>query len=379
MLYIKNGIYSIRIDFKFLWGMVMLNNTIWLIVPVYNAENTLTKCVRSIQKQTYKKWKLVLVDDGSKDSSGKLCDKFAKKDSRIIVVHQANAGPSAARKTGVAQIPDDGYCAFCDSDDWMPRNALELMMNETIEHNVDMVCGKMVVTYKNIHLPNAMSFKCFSAPKVYEKKEMMSQLFSACLGYGSDFPVSLCGKIFKIPKIKPIILDSCVVPKKFAEDLDVMMRSMPSFDRCSIITDCVYYYRKGGGTSGFMPEYLSDSLFLYNRKKDYLAHYTGESDVKGAISSELLTNSITYLTVCKRFERYSSGSLKAEIGYVCSLPEIQEALNIKGSENLKWSYPGAWECMRNYDSAGLEKIVVDYVEMIRQRTLIKKIVGVLKK
>ncbi len=356
----------------------MANDTVWIIVPVYNAEKTLKKCVRSIQKQTYKNWKLVLVDDGSKDKSGEICDKFAAKDDRIIAVHQANAGPSAARKKGVYHIDDDGYCAFCDSDDLMPKNALELMLDEAKRTDVDMVCGKMVVTYKGIKLPNELVFKCFSAPKVYEKNELMAELFSACIGCGSDFPVSLCGKIFKIAKIKPVVLDDCAIPKKFAEDLDVMLRAMPGFERCSVINEEVYLYRKGGGTSGFMPEYLTDSLFLFERKKDYLNLYTGHADVKGAISSELLTNSITYLTVCKRFERYTKGSLEAEIVYVCSLPEIREALSEKGAENLKWAYPGAWECMKVDDFFGLEKIVVDYVEMLRQRTLIKKIIGVLK-
>ena len=169
----------------------MANDTVWIIVPVYNAEKTLKKCVRSIQKQTYKNWKLVLVDDGSKDKSGEMCDKFAQKDDRIIVIHQQNAGPAVARKTGVAQIPDEVYCAFCDSDDWMPRNALALLMNEAEQTDADMVCGKMSQVYKNIKLPGTMSFRCFSNPGVYTKNEMMSELYGACLGYGSDFPLSL--------------------------------------------------------------------------------------------------------------------------------------------------------------------------------------------
>lgn len=357
----------------------MPDYTVWIVIPVYNAEKTLKKCVKSIQKQTYKNWKIVLVDDGSKDKSGALCDKFAAKDNRIIAVHQPNAGPSAARKKGVSYIDDNGYCAFVDSDDRLPKNALEIMMCEINKNDIDMVCGNMIVTYKGIKLPNELVFRCFSAPGVYEKHRIMSELYGACLGCGSDFPVSLCGKIFKTSKIKPVILDDCAIPKKFAEDLDVTLRAMPGFDRCSIINEPVYYYRKGGGTSGFMPEYLSDSLFLYSRKKEYYELYTGKADIIGAISCELLTNSITYLTICKRFEKYSTGSLKSEVEYVCSLSSIQESLKEKGADNLKWAYPGAIECLRSADTAGIEKIVLDYVEMIRQRTLIKKIIGVLKK
>ena len=165
--------------------------------------------------------------------------------------------------------------------------------------------------------------------------------------------------MFRISKIKPVILDACSTPKKFAEDLDVTLRTMPNFNLCSIINDEDYLYRKGGGTSGFMPEYLTDSVFLYSRKKDYLALYEGKLDVRGAIASELLTNLLTYLTVCKRFEKYSTGSLSNEVEYVCNISEVKEALMQKGAENLKWSYPGAFECMKGNDFSGLERIVVD--------------------
>ncbi len=356
----------------------MADGTVWIVVPVYNAEKTLKKCVKSILKQTYSDWRLVLVDDGSPDNSGKICDKFAAKDSRINVLHIENSGPSAARKAGVATIPDGGYCAFCDSDDRMPANAIECMMRETEKNGVDMVCGGVVKTYMNVKLPNAQTYKCFSNTGVYGKTEMLSDLYASCFG-ASNFPVSLWGKIYKTDKIKPVILDECEIPRKFAEDLDVNLRVMPLLDGCSIIPETVYYYRMGGGTSRFMAEYFDDSLFMYNRKKEYVRYYTGKSNIMGMLSAEILSNSITYLTMCKRFERYTKGSLLKETEYVCSLPEIREALDREGSKNLEWAYPGAWECMNNADYAGVEKIVVDYVKMLSERTLIKKISGILKK
>lgn len=358
----------------------MPDNTVWIVIPVYNAEKTLKKCVKSIQKQTYKNWKIVLVDDGSKDKSGALCDKFAAKDSRIIAVHQPNAGPSAARKKGMTYTDDDGYCTFCDSDDWLPKNALELMMNEVIKHNADMVCGRIIDTYGYVRFPMNQNYSCFLNPKTYTKKEMSAELLSAFLGLSSQImPVSMCGKIYRNRIIKPVILDDCVVPKKYAEDLDVNLRAMPLYEKCSIINEEVYYYRRGGGTSGFMPEIFSDSLIMYNRKKKYTEFYTGEQDVYGLISAELLTYAVTYLTICKRFEKYSMGSLAKETEYVCSLPEIREALDCPNSKKLFWSYEGAWDCMKNNDIQGLEKIVVDYVEMLKQRTFIKKVISVLKK
>ena len=105
--------------------MMMQNDILWVIIPVYNVEKVLGKCIRSVQKQTYTNWKMVLVDDGSTDRSGALCDQFAKQDSRIVVVHTANGGLPVARRNGIKQVENTGYWLFCDSDDELPPNGLE--------------------------------------------------------------------------------------------------------------------------------------------------------------------------------------------------------------------------------------------------------------
>lgn len=89
-----------------------------VIVPVYKVEDYLERCIKSILQQTYKDFELILVDDGSPDNCGIMCDEFAKKDDRIIVIHQENAGLSAARNAGLA-IARGKYILFVDSDDWI--------------------------------------------------------------------------------------------------------------------------------------------------------------------------------------------------------------------------------------------------------------------
>lgn len=101
-----------------------------IIVPVYNAENTLERCIRSIQVQSLINWELLLIDDGSMDNSGKICDKYAAQDSRIRVFHQKNGGASAARNQGLAQASGD-WIVFCDSDDWVNKDWLELFDKQT--------------------------------------------------------------------------------------------------------------------------------------------------------------------------------------------------------------------------------------------------------
>lgn len=99
---------------------------ITVVVPVYNAEKYLNRCVKSVIAQSYESWELILVDDGSTDKSYKLCDSYMKNDSRIIVIHQANQGVSAARNKGIDYASGD-ILVFLDADDWLETNALKII------------------------------------------------------------------------------------------------------------------------------------------------------------------------------------------------------------------------------------------------------------
>lgn len=109
-----------------------------IIVPVYNIENYLAECVESIVNQTYGSIEIILVDDGSTDTSGKMCDDFAKEDARIKVYHLENSGPSTARNYGLEKCSGD-YIMFVDSDDRLEKNTLEVCSREINKNNCDMV------------------------------------------------------------------------------------------------------------------------------------------------------------------------------------------------------------------------------------------------
>lgn len=102
---------------------MIINSKISIIVPVYDVENHLTLCIDSILAQTYIDYELLLIDDGSRDNSGKLCEKYAKTDKRIKVIHQKNAGVSAARNKGINEAVGEFIC-FIDSDDWIEKQFL---------------------------------------------------------------------------------------------------------------------------------------------------------------------------------------------------------------------------------------------------------------
>lgn len=112
-----------------------------IIVPVYNVEKYLSQCIESIKSQTFEDWELILVDDGSPDNSGIICDEYAKTDRRIKVVHQENGGVSTARNLGLENAKGE-YISFIDSDDYIAPEFLKVMLDKLLTHNADMVrCG----------------------------------------------------------------------------------------------------------------------------------------------------------------------------------------------------------------------------------------------
>lgn len=115
-----------------------MGDLISVIIPVYNVEKYLERCVNSVLSQSYKNIEVILVDDGSPDNSGKMCDEFAEKDSRIKVIHTHNGGLSYARNVGI-KISTGNYICFVDSDDWIEPHILENSHNRLINDDLDVV------------------------------------------------------------------------------------------------------------------------------------------------------------------------------------------------------------------------------------------------
>ncbi len=136
---------------------------ITIVVPVYKVEEYLERCVDSILNQTFIDFELLLVDDGSPDNCGKICDEYAEKDSRIFVIHQNNGGLSAARNTGINWFYEQNrsdYITFVDSDDWLHPEYLRILMNGITENHVKIsVCNYKRVNAEIPH-QNYDNIKC---------------------------------------------------------------------------------------------------------------------------------------------------------------------------------------------------------------------------
>lgn len=177
---------------------------ITIVVPVYKVEEYLDRCVDSILNQTYKDFELLLVDDGSPDNCGKICDEYAKKDRRIFVIHQKNGGLSAARNTGINWFYEQNrsdYITFVDSDDWLHPEYLRILMNGITENYVKVsVCDfKRVINespfenYDNVNF-ELNSPENFLVNHFWQYNYACGKLYHKSIFCDVRFPI---GKIFE--------------------------------------------------------------------------------------------------------------------------------------------------------------------------------------
>lgn len=141
-----------------------MTEKITVIVPVYNVENYLDKCLDSVIKQTYKNIEIIVVNDGSTDNSGEICQEYAQKDNRIVYIEQGNAGLSAARNTGLDNMSGD-YVTFVDSDDWIEQDYLETLYKKIVEYQADIAVGN----YYSFNESEGMFYFHILGDSYYEK------------------------------------------------------------------------------------------------------------------------------------------------------------------------------------------------------------------
>lgn len=110
-----------------------------IIIPVYNAQRYLDCCINSIRKQSFENYELILINDGSTDRSGDICDKYAEMDERIYVIHQENKGVSTARNKGISRAKGN-FIAFIDADDYIEKDYLKILYDDILQYNADIAC-----------------------------------------------------------------------------------------------------------------------------------------------------------------------------------------------------------------------------------------------
>ena len=183
--------------------MKNLDRLVSIIVPIYNAENYIAECVKSLVNQSHNSIQIILVDDGSSDKSGEICENLALKDTRIKVIHQNNSGVSKARNQGVLAA-DGKYIAFSDADDTMPSDSISTLFSELTQNNVDAVFGNFNLLYNK----KTLERKCRLKEGNYQCIEMRSRLLDDGTLSGLTLG-SACGALYKADIIRGKFLQFC--------------------------------------------------------------------------------------------------------------------------------------------------------------------------
>ena len=206
-------------------------NLISIIVPVYNVEKYLDRCIKSLVNQTYKNLEIILVDDGSPDNCPKMCDNWAKKDKRIKVIHKENGGLSDARNVGINNATGD-YIAFVDSDDFIDKEMYKKLLQNLVGTNSDMSVCSMYFYYENESIKNLK--KNDNLLFTYEGLEKYDNLYN---DYFLDF-IMVCNRIYKKQ-----IFEELVFPKgKLNEDNFIAHKLLWLSNKIVYTQEKLYYY-----------------------------------------------------------------------------------------------------------------------------------------
>lgn len=215
---------------------VTMEPTVSIIVPVFNAEPYLDRCITSVLNQSYRALELILVDDGSSDKSQLICEKYRRQDDRVILHHQENQGVSSARNTGLF-LASGEYLTFADADDSLAPNTLETAMRLFQQYDADMVTYGWNIVHENGS----------STEQVFEKFEIQSNISSVLKNllmhyssYGGGYPWN---KVWK--------RDSAAFPENFLpfdqnlyyfEDLEWVVRMLLKVRKIVVCPECLYDY-----------------------------------------------------------------------------------------------------------------------------------------
>ena len=234
-----------------------------VIVPVYNVEQYLHKCVDSILDQTCRNLEVILVNDGSRDSSGRICDELAAKDPRVQVIHKKNGGLSSARNAGI-EAASGTYLSFIDSDDWIEPDAYEHLLELMERYQVKLVSGG------NYDVDGRTGSKTLGlTPKkeeVITAEEMVGRIF---LWQGCDS--SVCDKLFHRS-----LLENFRFPEgQVSEDVAITYKIVLGTDRVAMSDRPFYnYYHRVGSISRTTE--ITDEFFHFARHTEVIYGYIRE-------------------------------------------------------------------------------------------------------
>lgn len=255
----------------------MNKSLISVIVPVYNIEKYVSECIESIMQQTYQNLQIILVDDGSTDKSGEICEEYASLDKRIEVIHQQNGGLVVARKKGLEKAKGE-YIGFVDGDDYIEPNMYQMLYDEIIKNSADIVHSALG-TKNEKRLVYKKELKEFLSRSDKEKF-----LTTAVFGTQKYIEHSMCIKLFKSELVKEsysYVLNNM----PYGEDLINFLICIMSCNKVVLLDEGYYHYRFRRDSISNKEELKSlwNVLNLYENVCDVLAKFDCSVELKSSI------------------------------------------------------------------------------------------------
>ncbi len=207
--------------------MKMNTPLVSIIIPVYNCEKFISRCILSVLSQTYPNIEVMLIDDGSTDNSYEICKEFAKNNKNIKTFYQENNGQGSARNTGILKCNGD-YVMFVDADDYIDKNMVQLLFNSLVENKVDISCCSMKIVYDNV-----TSVISNYKTTIYTKEEALYELCANT--------TLINGPMCKLMKYN-IVANNLFKEKIKYEDADVVYKWFNTIDKLSYIDAPLYNY-----------------------------------------------------------------------------------------------------------------------------------------
>lgn len=260
-----------------------MEETISVIVPIYRVEKYLAQCIESIVNQTYKNLEIILVDDGSDDHCGKICDLYAERDSRIKVIHKTNGGADDARKAGI-QAATGTYVGYVDGDDWIEPAMYETLIKIAKDYNVDVVESGVIDTYENVYEYRTPYF-----PEGCYKDKKFDKIAPHIIYLGDFFEfgiqVYLFTKLYKREKfMKFQMLED--YSNNFTDDVLCTLPAILSLRSIYVSHQCFYHYRVRNGSAKHsvridIPEKIER---IYGNAESRFENCKKEDNISGQLS-----------------------------------------------------------------------------------------------
>ena len=298
-----------------------------IVVPVYNVENCLSYCVESLRQQTYKNIEIILVDDGSTDSSGEICDQYAREDDRIKVLHIENGGLSNARNTGVKESSTD-WIVFIDSDDYYDHRAIEYLVELRDKYRVDLVATPVIEVRNYENSDFLGDFREKYSGKL-DRRTALEQMF-----YGNYVGTHSGGKLYK----KEILLRFPYPNGMLYEDLALAYEHIAFCENIAVSDLNLYkYYRRPGSiVNSKYSDRLLDFYKAMEWNRSYIERdYSGDRDMRRALNVRYVFNGLHIVHAMLSSDMYAEVN-KIRKEYIQYFKDVIPNSNVTRKNKLKY-------------------------------------------